>query len=136
MQKQRYEQLPSTSELKLRVFGSDLPDLFENALFAFFDVQNLELGKPVSQRLVQLTGIDHEHLLVELLSEALYLSHKHKEAYLRMRFKVFSGKGLSAELIGSPIVKVSGEEIKAVTHHGVLIHQKNGKFETDLLLDI
>src|SRR5688572_28254755 len=125
MDEQRYEQLPSTSELKLRVFGLDVAHIFANALFAFFDVQEIQVSEATTCRPVTLKGIDLEHLLIELLSEALYLSHKYKEAYLQIRIKSLSNTELIADLFGSPIVSVAGEEIKAVTHHGVHIHSVN-----------
>ncbi len=74
--------------------------------------------------------------MVDFLSEALYLSQANKEVYLDAKFRKFSDNNLEGEIIGQK-VKSFGEDIKAVTHHGLDIHQKkDGPWEATVLFDI
>ncbi len=138
----RYEQLPSTSELKLRVYGRDLRELFKNALIAMFEniapfvPKDQAESAPLTRRSVRVSGIDHEHLLVEFLSEALYLSHQYKEIYVHADIEQLTDTDLVSNIHGRAAGGFDGTEIKAVTHHGVRITSVDGMLQTEILFDI
>ena len=87
------------------------------------------------ERKVKIKSSDLESLLVDFLSEALYLSDINNEAYFEAKFDKFTKTELSGAIKG---VKIKGfrEEIKAVTYHGLKIEKVDGHWEAIVLFDI
>lgn len=137
MIEKRYEVLDSPSELRLRIYGSSLMDLFLHGLQAMFECihPTYREGSDILTHEICLTATHVDLLFIDFLAEALALSDIYNEAYFDARFTKLEQTNLVAILVGK---KISGfqTEIKAVTHHDVHIVQKGGKFITDLLLDI
>ena len=80
--------------------------------------------------------IDRDALLVDFLSDALYLSDVHNEAYPDVTIHELDNQNIHATLHG---VKISGFEVvelKAVTHHDLRIIQKDGVWQADIVFDI
>jgi SHS2 domain-containing protein len=63
------------------------------------------------------------------------LVQTHKEIYNEVKFKKFLNNNLEAELIGNK-VESFGEDIKAVTYHGLKIEKSESGFQATILLDI
>ncbi|HEX2978281.1 MAG TPA: archease [Candidatus Babeliales bacterium] len=137
-----------TADLKIRVFGSTYEELFKNALIGMFQSigpsapncsqkNNLLVCNdlPISREL-NVYGENLEDVLINFLSEALYLSDVHNEAYLDAVVYELSAQALKASLKGVP---VSGFEIeiKAVTYHECHITKMaDGRWTTELVFDI
>ncbi len=79
---------------------------------------------------------DIESLLVDFLSEALYLSDVHNEAYLNLAIDVLSDTRIIAHVEGVAITGFEESEIKAVTYDDLKIVQKDGIWQTDIVFDI
>ena len=59
-----------------------------------------------------------------------------KEVYLDLKFEKFNDNELEGEIIGQKVERF-GEDIKAVTYHGLDIHQNpQGEWEAVVLFDI
>ncbi len=143
----KFSVLVHTADLKIRVTGSSLEELFKNALIAMFQSikpeapgcknQNGLLMCPElpQKHLVEVQSSDKESLLIDFLSEALYLSDVHGEAYLDAQIHTFAQTEIMATLRG---VKVTGftTEIKAVTYHDVHIVNQNDVWSVDIVFDI
>jgi len=145
---QDFEQLPHTADIKIRVYGKTMEELFRHALIGMFNVVrpiasgcSYEGDRLVCPSLperhdVQVRAIDRDALLVDFLSEALYLSDTHDEAYLDATIHELDNQNIKATLHG---VKISGFEVvelKAVTHHELRIIQKDGVWQADIVFDI
>lgn len=143
-----FEFIPHTADIKLRVYGVTLADLFRHALIGMFQSLNpqVENCSYNNERLVCKTlpvardiGInspDVNALLVDFLSYALYLSDVHNEAYLDADIKTISNTYVQAVIKGVAITGFSGMEIKAVTYHDLDIKQVDGIWQTDIVFDI
>ena len=69
-----YRQLPHTADLAWRLWGQDLPELFENAGRALSaTLTDRRYLRRRATRTVHLTAIDRESLLVDWLNHLLYL---------------------------------------------------------------
>jgi SHS2 domain-containing protein len=133
---QKFEILKHPADLKIKVFGKTKEDLFLNALLAMEEGLRPELEGKKVKREIKIRSFDLSALLVDFLSEALYLIQINKEIYNNIKFKKTSSTGLEAELFGQKVERF-GEDIKAVTHHDLDIHQKeDGSFEATILFDI
>ena len=133
----KYEILEHKADLKIRTFGKDKKELFSNMLLAMAESQKPEIkGKQKNKRQIKIKSLDLAALLVDYLSEALYLSQVNKEIYFDINFKKFSNTEIEGELIGQKVARF-GEDIKAVTYHSLDIHQKKDKtWEATILFDI
>ena len=83
--KKDYEILEHTADLRIRIFGTTKQQLFLNALKAMTFIQNPDLSEESVVRKVKIKSSDVSFLLVDFLSEVLYLTQTKKEAYLGVR---------------------------------------------------
>lgn len=136
----KYILIDHTADIGIDVFGTTLPELFSNAAFAMFDIitdlSRVE-GKKTGE--VEVSGIDREQLLVNWLSELLYL-HEVKNLLLRD----FSVTGihdarLHASFCGETFLEgkhVIKTEIKAVTYHNLSIIKENRQWKARVIFDL
>lgn len=132
-----YEILPHTADLKIRAFGKTKKELFLNALLGMTEALRAQVkSKKPQTRSIKVKSADLGALLVEFLSEVLYLTQVNKEIYTDVKFKKFSDTELGADLGGRKVERF-GEDIKAVTYHDLDVHQKkDGTWQTTVLFDI
>ena len=132
----KYEILEHKADLKIRVFGKDLKELFLNAMVGMFEGARYESEGGEIKREIKISSLDLPSLLVDFLSEVLYLCEVNKEVYYKVQFKNLTGKELEGILIGKPLKRM-GVHIKAVTYHDLDVHQKKDKtWEATILFDI
>jgi len=132
----KYEVLEHKADLKIRVFGKDKKELFLNVLLGMAESQKAEVLPEKVKREIQIKSLDIETLLVDFLSEVLYLTQVNLEVYNNVKFKKFSDTEIEGELIGQKVERF-GEDIKGVTYHSLDIHQKeDGVWEATVLFDI
>lgn len=134
----KFKILPHIADLKIQVCGQTKEELFKNALLAMQESIKPEIKKPeekVKQE-IKIKSLDSPSLLVDFLSEVLYLIQVNKEIYNNVKFTKFIDFGLEAELFGEKIERF-GEDIKAVTYHSLDVHQNpDGVWEATVLFDI
>ncbi len=142
-----FELIPHTADLKIRVYGSNLAELFRHAVIGMFQaIEPRAQGCTVQQDRLVCSSLPQSHeitvespdaasLLVDFLSHALYLSDVHNEAYLDATIHEITNTNVRATVRG---VEVTGfnVEIKAVTYHDLDIHKQGGLWQTDIVFDI
>jgi len=132
----KYETLEHKADLRIRAFGKTKEELFLNMMKGMMESMRSEGIKKGENRKIKITSPDLGALLVDFLSEVLYLSQVNKEIYKDVRFKKFTDTELKGELTGQKVERF-GEDIKAVTYHGLEICQrKDGTWEAIVLFDI
>jgi len=134
----RYEILEHPADLKIRAFGKTKEELFLNMLLGMSESMNPEVQKIEEKikRKIKIKSLDLPALLVDFLSEILYLTQTNREIYNKVKFTKFTDAELEAELIGQKVERF-GEDIKAVTYHQLNIDQrKDGIWEAIVLFDI
>ena len=146
--KKDFELLPHTADLKIRVYGSTLQELFRHALFGMFQSigPRSKICEKKGDRMyckqlpqhhdIEVHAPDYDALLVDFLSEALSLSDIYNEAYLDATLHELDQHHLKATIHGVPIEGFEVVEIKAVTHHDISIKQINGVWQTEIVFDI
>jgi len=137
----KYQILEHPAELRLRIYGKTLEELFKNAAFALAEIlkhdaekilKNSEL-KPKTQKL-KTKSVDINSLLVDFLSEILARSQISKFVFQVSSLK-FEDTSLEAELIGFPVERFD-EDIKAVSYQDLNIQKIDGIWQTILVFDI
>lgn len=138
--KKPYEILDHTADIGLIVYGENLKALFENAGEAFFHlITDLKKVRSQIERQIQIEGESLDRLMVDWLSELLYLHDV--ENLLFKRFKIMSvgEEGLRAIVKGEQFregVHVIKTEVKAVTYHQIEVRQKSGGWKAKIIFDL
>ncbi len=136
----KYELIDHTADVGIKAFGKDLSEAFENAAKGMFDIisDNSEI-EAIGQYNLELVAPDLEQLLVDFLSELLFLNSAKNlvfgffkveldEKNKKINAKIFGEKfNLSKHKIGS--------EIKAVTYHMLEVKKKK-PYHVQVLFDI
>jgi SHS2 domain-containing protein len=134
----KFEILEHKADLKIRVFGKTKDELFENAMVGMFEAAKYESTKQLitKQNTTKIKSVDLPSLLVDFLSEVLYLVETEKLVFEKVEFKKFTENEIEATLIGKPLKRM-GVHIKGVTYHDLDIHQeKDGTWQATILFDI
>jgi SHS2 domain-containing protein len=85
---------------------------------------------------IKIKSVDLFSLLVDFLSEILYLVETKKLVFEKVKFQKFTDNEIEAILIGKKLNRM-GVHIKGVTYHDLDIHQrKEGTWEATILFDI
>lgn len=135
-----YRQLPHTADLAWRLWGHDLPELFENAGGALSaTMTDRRYLRRRASREVSLTAIDREALLVDWLNHLLYLFDI--DGFLGRDFQVIllTQESLEAKVTGEsfdPARHPSLTEVKAATFHQLSIVPVQDGWEATVVLDL
>jgi SHS2 domain-containing protein len=140
MTQRKYGSFPTTADVGLWARGSTVGELFSSAGVGLFALMtDLRKVRPREERTVSATSEDSEGLVVAFLTELLLL----------MERDGFVGRSVHARPIGTPptsvLATVKGEpfdarrhvrhkEVKAVTHHGLVLDLPRGRLR--VILDI
>lgn len=121
----KYEILEHTADLKIKSYGEDLPELFANSALAMTEYifgEDVSDEEAVETETVEVEADDIESLLVNWLSEILFLSATKYRAYIVYGIKDFTNKKIVAK-VGSREATAK-EDIKAVTFNDLKIEQE------------
>jgi SHS2 domain-containing protein len=134
---EKFELLEHKADLKIRAFGKDKEELFENAMIGMFKGARYEEEVKIqkSKFKIKISSLDFPSLLVDFLSEVLYLCETKKLVFEKVEFQKLTEKEMEGTLIGKPLKRM-GVHIKGVTYHDLEIHQENGKWQATILFDI
>jgi len=130
-----YEEIQHTADWSLRVWASDLPELFAEAARGM----NMLTGArrvtgPRTQHTYDASAADVESLLVSFLSELVYLAEQEGVAFDEFDISV-EGRKLKVMMKGAPLVSAD-KTIKAVTYHNLHIRQTERGYETEIVFDV
>lgn len=132
----KYQILEHISDLKIRAFGKDIKELFENVMIGMFEGARYEGEEKEIKREIKVSSQDLPSLLVNFLSEVLYLSEVNQEVYNQIQFKRFTDRKIEGVLLGKKLKRM-GIVIKGATYHNLDIQQKkDGNWEAIILFDI
>jgi SHS2 domain-containing protein len=142
--KRVYRLLEHTADLRMRIVGRTLRDLFQNAVVALTDTLT-DWKKVRTSRSVKLRfreeGLDL--LLARLLRELLFLFDARAFVARRLEFSRFdvtmTPKVLEARVWGerfSPDRHPPKTEIKAVTYHRLKVEKRRGRWAAEVVFDV
>ena len=133
----KFQILEHTADLRIKVWGKDLPNLFKNAAEGmFFATTGTEPEKPTGTvRKIKVSGVDDESLLVNFLNELLYLSDIHNERFQIQKLNFTKDAKLEGQLKSYPLSTLDFE-IKGVTYHELKIQKIGNIYEATIVFDI
>ena len=136
----RYEQLPHTADIALRIYGSDLKELFTNASYGMFDIiADLKGLKSSVSVEIDIKAASKEELLVSWLGELLYIFYTKGIIFFEFDVKSISESHIIAKASGRHIGENRNRlkaEIKAATYHNLEIKEGPGGLSTDIVFDV
>jgi len=138
-----YEIIEHTADVGLKVFGSTLKELFENAARGMFEIIS---GRKIEASSKELKEIEitkqvenFEELLVDWLSEVLYISNKEEIVFGDFKILELNNDGVSGQAFGekiNPQKTTFQTEIKAVTFHDLKIEESPKGFSCNIIFDV
>ncbi len=136
----RYKILDHTADIGVIVYGEDLKALFENAGEAFFHIiTDLKKVKLRIEKHIVIEGESLERLLVDWLSELLYLHDVENLLFKQFKIESVGEDGLKAVAKGEPFeegVHAIKTEVKAVTYHQIEVRQEKGRWRAQVIFDL
>jgi SHS2 domain-containing protein len=138
--KKLYEVIEHTADIGIIAYGNDLSNCFTNAAHGMFDlITNSSSIDEKGEYQIELSANDLEQLLVDFLSELLFL-HSSRNLIFGLFNVILNLKkcSLSAIVKGEKFNLSKhryGMEIKAVTYHLIEVHQ-TPPFFVKILFDI
>ena len=136
----RYEFFNHTADVGIRVFGKSLAELFENAGFALFDIiTDIAKVREREMRCITISRESIDELLVEWLNSLLYLNATELLLCSKFLIQEIAQQSLTGEALGEIFQDhrhVIKTEVKAVTYHGLNVHQDNGLWKATVVLDV
>lgn len=136
----KYILIDHTADLGMDVFGSTLRELFTHAAFAMFDIiTDLSRVDNTIEYNLEVSGIDREQLLVNWLTELLYLHDVKTLLFKDFCITDMRDNQLQATIHGESFIgnkHVINTEIKAVTYHGLSITQKDHQWKARVIFDL
>jgi SHS2 domain-containing protein len=139
----KYKILEHIADLKIKVWGKDLPELFKNAVAAMYqamagksEIRSTKSETNSKSQILnfKLAAQDYESLLVNFLNELLYLSDVENGAYQVLDLEI-RNLSLKAKLCSYPLPPLE-VEIKGATYHNLKIKKINNLYETIIVFDI
>jgi SHS2 domain-containing protein len=131
-----------TADLGLRVFASDLSDLFRTAAIGLFDVvvANRADVRCTETEFVSLSSDSTEELLIEWLNELIFRCETRHRLYNEFEVELDgSARRLTATISGEPIDRARhllDHEVKAATRHGLVLKHEPQGWVAEVILDI
>jgi SHS2 domain-containing protein len=136
----RFKVLDHTADIGLIVYGEDLKALFENAGEAFFHlVTNLRKVRSRTERRIEIQGEILERLMVDWLTELLYLHDVENLLFKKFKVESIGKAGLKAMVKGEPFqegVHAIKTKVKAVTYHRIEVRKGNGGWRAQIIFDL
>ena len=125
----RFEELDHTADVGIRAYGGTLDELFVNAAVGMFSlITDLETVKAVGEYAVKVSSRDPESLLVDFLSELLFVHETQKLLFSEFDAKV-ADLAVDARARGERIDRARHPlhmNVKAVTYHGIRVDPAGG----------
>jgi SHS2 domain-containing protein len=136
----RFEILDHTADIGIIVHGENLKALFENAGEAFFHlITDLRKVRRRTERRIDIGGESLDRLMVDWLSELLYLHDVENLLFKGFKVESVGEDGLRAVVKGEPFqegVHVIKTGVKAVTYHQIEVRQEDGSWRAQVIFDL
>jgi len=135
----RFRLLEHTADIGIAAAGEDLAALFQQSAFGLRQVITEAAVRPQLQKKVAIVAEDVEELLVNWLSELLYLFESELFLPATVRVEKIDDRSLQAKVCGEIIDPEKTElerEIKAITYHQIRVTETYSGWQAQVFVDI
>ncbi len=131
-----FVEVEHTADWAIQARGATLPDLFVNAAIGMYSLMVDRAVVPLSiERVIEVSGVDTEALLVNWLNELVYHTEMDGEAFGEFHVESFEPTHLQARVRGGRGVELK-KQVKAVTFHDLSIKAVNPGYEVTIVFDV
>jgi len=135
---EKFEFLEHTADIKVRVYGKKLEEVFENAALAVssYIAKNKKVKVKIKKKIL-IESKNNDELLYRFIDELLFLLDAENFIAFRAKVKIKEGK-LEALIEGDDTRKYKGfNHVKAATYAEMYVKQlDNGKWEAQFVIDV
>lgn len=135
----RYQLLSHTADVRLKVYGKNYEELFQNAAFGLANVLYNKIERKIKlargHKKITARSIDAATLLADFLNQILAESNIEKKVFPRVKILKVSPREVEAQLFGVSVDHFD-EDVKAVSYHNAEIRKTNNGLEAEFVLDI
>lgn len=132
-----FELLEHPGDIKIRAFGNTVDDVFLNAgraMMAFLYGEDVLEAEPMRTEVIDIEAADQEAVLVDWMSELLWLCMTNYAAYVPRAVLAVEEHRVRTEL--GVIEAVASDDIKAVTYSDLAIRKQNDTWEAIVVCDV
>jgi len=130
-----FREIEHTADWELQVWGPDIISLLDTAARGMYVLAHTQLASnPRFVRDFEIPFIDQESLLVDFLSELLFLGEDEEIAFDSFKLKLCTDN-LKVQASGAPIQN-QAKEIKAVTYHDMQIRETERGLVVNIVFDV
>lgn len=130
-----FKEIQHTADWALEVWAPDFPGLLVQAALGMNWLMGLNLtGHPIVERLVTLTAVDDESIMVAFLNNILYEIEMDNIGFASFDAN-WDDKSMLIRMTGSPITHAQGE-IKGVTFHNLKILRSEKGLSATIVFDV
>jgi SHS2 domain-containing protein len=133
-----FEEISHTADVKIRAHAPTLDGLFSEAFTALMQVIYGTDRKGNEQRHVSLDADDTESLLLDFLSEVLFISEVDGLVFSHAAVRI-DNNHLTATLTGEPFERQRhscGTEVKGISYSGLAITRNANGYMLDIIFDV
>lgn len=130
-----FREISHTADFELEVWAPDLGSLLEQAARGMYYLTGLELNtRPRLSRQIEISFLEPETLLIDFLTELIYLAESENLAFDEFDFQ-FNDDQLIVLVSGAKIYSLS-KEIKAATYHNLEIRDSGEGLVANIVFDV
>jgi SHS2 domain-containing protein len=132
-----FEEIEHTADEALRIFGTNLAELFLSAAAGLTHLMVADLSEISThiEKSIELDAIDAESLLVEWLGELAYWAESEMLVFKKIRIQKATTTHLQAKIFGGKTSTLK-KFIKAVTYHNLKIKKTSEGLEATIVFDV
>jgi SHS2 domain-containing protein len=133
-----YEILEHTADIGVRAYGETLAEVFECTTRALAEIAGIWHPGSGEEVMIEVESEDLGSLLVDWLSEVLYLEDERSAAIAGIEMTRVEHGHVSGAVTLRPLDSdpVEGVQIKAVTYHQLLVERAPGGWTARVFFDI
>ncbi|MDP2922660.1 MAG: archease [Candidatus Omnitrophota bacterium] len=138
-----FEIIEHTADIRIRVYGKSIKDLFKNSALALFNLIIKYKPKAKREREVKLEAANYEELLVNWLNELTSIFYTYKFLPANFKIAIKDNKQfveLAAKIKGEDFNpyenKKIDKEIKAATYCDLKIEKSKKGFSVEIVFDV
>lgn len=133
----RFEILEHTADVGVRGWGATVEEAFKQATLGLLDIVGVWHPGPGLRETIEVEGHDLGALLVDWLSEVLYLQDTRDVVVAGLEITAVDGGRATGwlELAPRPDA-IEGTAVKAITYHQLDVIQRDGRWIAQVYLDI
>lgn len=131
-----FQVLEHTADVGVAATGATVEEVFEQAMLGLADIMGVRSGGQAELVQVQLSGSDMPALLVDWLSEFLWLHESREAALAWVRVEDVTDNQVVGRVGLTPLTEATGIQVKAITYHQLMVAEDETGWRATVFFDV